>query len=216
MGLGAWPWSGPGILSLLEGLFKPLSLCSPHMPSLSNLPPTLQTGLRLRREETGGTWELGDSHAKLAMRSIRSEREGCRDGLEPGEEGGRPPVQLSGPVRPALPKPGCTHGSGRCPGPLAITSFLPAAPVSVPYLVAPPDSPQLIHEQSGSLDYLTPPDLNCVSACILLDQLLTHYLHKAAVYIPSFVRKKKETNRVVIWGFKAESATVHQPSWEPQ
>ena len=89
MGLGAWPWSGPGILSLLEGLFKPLSLCSPHMPSLSNLPPTLQTGLRLRREETGGTWELGDSHAKLAVRSIRSEREGCRDGLEPGEEGGR-------------------------------------------------------------------------------------------------------------------------------
>jgi len=57
MGLGAWPWSGPGVQSLLEGLFKPLSLCSPHVPSLSNLPPTLQTGLRLRQEETQG--ELG-------------------------------------------------------------------------------------------------------------------------------------------------------------
>ena len=54
MGLGAWPWSGPGVQSLLEGLFKPLSLCSPHVPSLSNLPPTLQTGLRLRQEETQG------------------------------------------------------------------------------------------------------------------------------------------------------------------
>lgn len=111
-------------------------------------------------------------------------------GPEPGEEGGQPPIQLSGPAWPFLPKPGCTHGSRRRPGPLAITSFLPAVPVSVPYLVAPPDSPQLIHDQSGLLDYLAPPDSNCMHARMLLDHLLTHYPHKAAACTQFCLKKK--------------------------
>ena len=71
-------------------------------------------------------------------------------GPEPGEEGGLPPSGSQ--ARPFLPKPGCAHGSGGRPGPLAVTSFLPAAPVSVPYLGAPPGSPS---GHMNSLAHLT-------------------------------------------------------------
>lgn len=129
----------------------------------------------------GGTRELGDSHAELAVQSTCSERKGCRD--RPGARGGRGPASRPA-LRPgpALPSEAWLHPRLRETPGASRHNFLP--PCSSGECSLPGSSPRLpqrIHEQPGTLDYLAPPDSNCVCARILLDQLLTHSLHKAAV-----------------------------------